>query len=118
VGLVMVLAANAVSQAALTLGERRKREQVDASRTRLVVRPESGPVKTSGTGPMAVDGPARGPIRTRVRDGRVSSAVPDGQEGVTASGLGAVGIGGDAGWFGRGVLMFLSPGLLPLVLRP
>jgi hypothetical protein len=81
VGLGVVVVAGAVSQAAVTLGERRERGRVEAS----------------GAGSVAVGGSARGPITTRVRGGRVPPAVPGNQDGVIASGPGAVGIGGDAG---------------------
>jgi hypothetical protein len=81
VGLGVAVVAGAVSQAAVTYGERRERGRVEAS----------------GTGAVAVGGSARGAIRTRVRGGRVPPAVPSGQDGVIASGPGSVSVGGEAG---------------------
>ncbi len=81
VGLGVVVVAGAVSQAAVTLGERRERGQVEAS----------------GAGSVAVGGSARRRITTRVHGSGVPPMVPGSQGGVIASGLGAVSIGGDAG---------------------
>lgn len=80
-GLGVAVAAGAVSQAAVTAGERRERGRVSAS----------------GAGSVAVGGSARGRITTRVGGVNAPPAAACGQEGVTASGPGAVGIGGDAG---------------------
>jgi len=80
VALGVAVAAGAVSQAAVTYGERHKHGRVGAS----------------GAGAVAVGGSSRGEIRTRVSGNRLPSAVPGGQDGVVAPGPGAVGIGGDA----------------------
>ena len=81
VGLGVAVVAGAVSQAAVTLGERRER----------------GKVKASGPGSVAIGGSARGRITTRVVGGGVPHGVPGDQEGVIAAGPGSVSVGGDAG---------------------
>jgi hypothetical protein len=79
VALAVVVIVGAALQAAVTYGDRRKAGRVDVS----------------GAGAVAVGGSA-GEIRTRVRRSHGSPAIPDDQDGVIASGPGAVGIGGDA----------------------
>jgi hypothetical protein len=80
VALGVVVIVGAVLQAAVTYGERRKPQRVDAS----------------GAGAVAIGGSARGAIRTRVHGSLGPEAVSDDHAGVAASGPGAVGIGGDA----------------------
>jgi hypothetical protein len=80
VALGVVVVVGAVSQAAVTLRERRSVPRVSAS----------------GPGSVGVGGSARNEIRVKVRGKAAPMKGPDTGDGVVASGQGAVGVGGDA----------------------